>query len=494
MQHKRKISPNVNTSIMNTENKIKVFSELVNRANLFAKMGTMTYNGNRDIYQALGYPETLNYSEHYLPKYIRHDIAKAIIDRPVRAAWRGGFTIQKKGSKGIESEVEKKWNELELKFKLHSIFMRIDKLTGIGRYGVLLLGLNDSNDLSLPVQSKSNKLLYIKPLSEGSALISSYETDVKNPRYGKPLTYSITLSNGQGDSTTTTVHYTRIIHIAEDLLENEYLGTPRLEPVFNRILDLEKIIGGDAEMFWRGARPGFQGNVDKDFTLTPESTSGLQDQFDEYENNLRRFLLMEGVKVEQFKQDLADPSKHVDVQVSMISAIKGIPKRILMGSERGELSSAQDREEWNLWVQSRREEFMEPDMVRPVVDRFMELGILPTTEYLVHWDELFAMSPSEKAEIAEKIANAIRYYTATPSAEYILPKELFLRKLLGLTKEELEEATRLVDILPEIEPMITPQEQTALDEQSPVGSPIKRQRRNPMAGTGTDTVAKKQKA
>lgn len=487
------------------QTRLNVLSELVNRANLASRLGTMTYGGDRDMYQALGYPTNLNFIDHFLPKYLRHDIAKAIIDRPVRAAWRGDFTIQEKGSKGKKSDVEKAWDELKIKFKLHTIFMRIDKLTGIGRYGVLFLGLNDvqtNDDLVKPVMGRSNKLVFIKPLSEGSAKIASYESDPNNKRYGQPLLYNIAISTQETSSTIIPVHHSRIIHITEDLLEDEVMGTPRLEAVFNRLLDLEKIIGGDAEMYWRGARPGFQGKVDKDFTLTPDSEKGLQDQFDEYENKLRRFLLMEGVDVKEFAQQIGDPSKNVDVQISMISAEKGIPKRVLMGSERGELSSAQDREEWNLWVQSRREEFMEPMIVRPVVDRFMEIGVLTkVSDYIVHWDEMFAMSPTEKSEIAEKFSNAIRYYTATPAAEYIVPKRMFLKKFIGFTDEELEEAEELVNDLPEIEPPLSEREamemQAEFDakkDQVKVGADIKRKRKDPMAGTGVDTVAKKQKA
>jgi len=499
MERHRRTTETVQT---NQDERMKVYSELVNRANLAAQLGTMSYDGNRDIYQALGYPTVLTYAGYYLPKYIRHDIAKAIIDRPVRAAWRGGLTILEKGSEGSESEIEKAWEKLRVEFKLHTIFMRVDKLTGIGRYGVLFLGLNDvttTEDLSRPVAGQSNKLLFIKPLGEGSAQITSYENDPTNKRYGLPMLYNISLTTPTGSSVTLSVHYSRIVHITEDLLENEIYGTPRLEPVFNRLLDLEKIIGGDAEMYWRGARPGFQGKVDKDFTLTPASETGLQDQFDEYENNLRRFLLMEGVDVKELAQQIADPSKNVDVQIQMISAVTGIPKRILVGSERGELSSSQDREEWNLWVQSRREEFMEPMLVRPLVDKFIEIGILPSVDdYIVHWDELFAMSPKEKAEIAQTTANAIRYYTATPTAEYILPKSIFLKRLLGLTEEELAEVNKLVDELPTIEPPLTPRETLQMKQdmttagKTPVGATIGGATKNPANGTGNDTIAKKQ--
>ena len=74
---------------------LNVFSALVNRSNLASRLGVMTYGGDRDLYQALGYPKTLTFTDNYLPQYIRNEVAKAIIDRPVRAAWRGGLSVRK---------------------------------------------------------------------------------------------------------------------------------------------------------------------------------------------------------------------------------------------------------------------------------------------------------------------------------------------------------------------------------------------------------------
>ena len=128
------------------------------------------------------------------------------------------------------------------------------------------------------------------------------------------------------------------------MLEDEVNGLPRLEAVFNRLLDLEKIVGGSAEMFWRGARPGFQGIVSEGYNMTDEDIDELQKQLDEYEHGLRRFLINRGVSLDALAQQVSDPRNHVDVQLQMISAITGIPRRILTGSERGELASTEDRE------------------------------------------------------------------------------------------------------------------------------------------------------
>ena len=74
-----------------TTYQLQVLSELMGRRMLATTMG-LQYNGARDIYQALGYPLTLSFDD-YLNRYIRQDIAKAIIDRPVKATWQGALEL-----------------------------------------------------------------------------------------------------------------------------------------------------------------------------------------------------------------------------------------------------------------------------------------------------------------------------------------------------------------------------------------------------------------
>jgi hypothetical protein len=213
-----------------------------------------------------------------------------------------------------------------------------------------------------------------------------------------------------------------------------------LEVVFNRLYDLEKLIGGDAEMFWRGARPGYSGKLDPDFSMSEDTKNQLMDQLNEYEHNLRRFLVAEGMELSSLAQQIADPANHVDIQIQMISAVTGIPKRILTGSERGELSSAQDSSEWKDYVQGRREDHAEPRIVRPFVDRLVALQILPTPEeeeYDVKWNDLYSLSEKARVEIGKGRANALREYSTNPLAMEIVPPKAFTEHFLGFTKEQI---------------------------------------------------------
>jgi hypothetical protein len=434
------------TKPINGKNIQTLTGSLVARANLAAYLG-LQYGGDRDLYKALGYSLILTYKD-FEARYVRQDIAKAIIDRPVKATWQGELEL-------IESEeanktiFEKAWYDLNRKLKLRSLLARVDRLTGIGRYGALLLGLDDVTNIEdylKPVTTGARKLQYVKPFGENSALVNLFESDPNNPRYGMPKIYDIQVADvSSGSSKIVKVHHSRVVHIVDDNLESEVYGTPRLESVFNRLMDLEKLVGGDAEMFWRGARPGFHGKVDKDYSMTTETKEGLKDQFQEYDDNLLRFLVTEGVDLEALAQQIADPLNHVQAQLQMISAVTGIPIRVLTGSERGELASSQDASEWKTYVQSRREDHAEPKIIRPFVDRLIELKILPEPEeyYRVDWLDLFSISEKERVEIGKGRANAIREYTTNPTAEALIPADLFLEKCLGFSQGDIDLAKKM---------------------------------------------------
>jgi hypothetical protein len=220
-----------------------------------------------------------------------------------------------------------------------------------------------------------------------------------------------------------------------------------LEPVLNRLFDLEKLTGGSAEMFWRGARPGYQGKVHQDYQMTDSEAEDLQDQIDEFEHNLRRILINEGVDLESLEQQVADPQNHVSIQLDMICAVTGIPKRILIGSERGELASTEDRDNWFDYVTSRRQERAEPLIIRPLVERLIEYRILPPydEEYTVDWSSLWEQSEEDKAKVGKTRAEALKSYTASPANLTVLPPEAFYKFGLGLDESDVEWIEELQD-------------------------------------------------
>jgi len=286
------------------------------------------------------------------------------------------------------------------------------------------------------------------PYSQGSASIQSYENNATNERYGLPTQYSIIMSVGATSaSTSVRAHWSRVIHIAEETTENDVFGTPRLEAVVNRLEDLERVVGGSGEMFWRGAFPGFGLKLASDASVTDQTLTRLQKEMQEYLHGLKRYIRLQGIDIQELKPQVADPSKHVETIVDLISAATRIPKRILLGSERGELASKQDAQNWAEHIDERRRNHCEPKILRPFVDRLIQVGVLPTPAegYTVDWPDLLTPSDKDKAEVGEIKARALKAYVDAIGASDVVPPEVFLRKFLDFTRDEIDQLNEMLD-------------------------------------------------
>ncbi len=420
-------------------------SVILRRFELGKALG-QSYNGSRDLYQALGYSTTITFKQ-YEQIYQREDIAKVLIEKLPKACWTSPPEVIQDPEN--LSDFEKEFIRICKGLKLYSTFYRLDKLLGLGEYAVLFLGFNgETANLKEEVQaSEGLKLQYIKAFSSDDCKIDKYETDVNNERYGLPTLYKISNTINDDQKKELFVHWSRIIHVVEDPLNNDVKGSPRLEAVYNRLQDVQKVLGGSAEMFWRGARPGHAAEADADASFGKDEQEALQAELDEYEHNLRRFIRSQGVKIKSLAVQVSSPKDHLDAQLNVIAIVTGIPKRILMGSERGELASSQDQQTWNNLVYERQINFCEPCVIRPFIDKLIELGLLTLPEmkegtaedaYELEWQKVLVLGEKEKAEIAKTRTQALGEYLKTPGADLTIPLDLYLRKELGYTKEEIE--------------------------------------------------------
>jgi hypothetical protein len=428
----------------NADRIMEVLSTLVTRSAVSAYLGK-SYSGDRDLYTALGYKKLPQY-EDYLSRYERQDIARAIIDAPVRACWRHPPTITESGTE--ETPFEQAWVDLVDKRAIYHYLSRVDRLASIGQYAILLLGFDDGTPLDRPV-TRANDLLYLMPYGQDAVTIDSYEQDARNERFGLPVMYNVNISIGTLSSVSKQVHWTRVIHVSEDNLSSDTYGTPRLQAVLNRLQDIELISGGSAEMFWRGALPGLAFKVDKDARLGTQDLTKLQDEIDAYMHGLKRYLRLQGISVEGIAQQIADPSAHINILVDLIAAAVRIPKRILLGSERGELASTQDERNWAQRVDERRREHCEAKILRPLIDRLVTVGVLPEPEqgYTVAWPDLMTPSEKDKADVAETRARAIKHYVEAVGAQDLVPPKVFLQHILGFDQDVI---TQIEDTMEEI--------------------------------------------
>lgn len=388
----------------------------------WARQHGITHNGARDTYQVFGYDDVITTGQ-YRASYARGGIAGSIVDVMPEATWRGElpFELIEDENPDNVTEFEKAWIALEKKHQICAMLQRIDKLSRLSTFAVLLIGAPGDWSTELPRANKAG-LLYLKPFLGGGgpgtnnqqtvaasadASVFEYVTDSADPRFGQPLSYTLKQEDVASPSWGRPVHWTRIIHIAEGLLENEVFGQPALERVWNLLTDLNKVTGGGSEAFWLRANQGLHLDIDKDMALdsTRDTVAALREQAEAYKNQLTRWLRTRGVKATPLGSDVADFSSPADAIITQIAGSKRIPKRILTGSEMGELASSQDRENFRDQIIGRQTQYAGPYIIRPLIDRLIKYGYLPTPKkaegYVVKWPHIQVMTEQEKVDGAK---------------------------------------------------------------------------------------------
>ena len=266
-------------------------------------------------------------------------------------------------------------------------------------------------------ETKGRKLLFVRVLPETLATVTSYETNITSPRYGMPTAYNVTINDprefhtGIGLPTLSKqVHWTRIVHIADNVTSNECFGRPAMRPVLTRLLDLQKLYGSSAEGYWRACinlmtfetHPQLGGDVDFD-------ADDIKDQWEKTSNSLDRAMVLAGMSAKAVAPNVIDPTPHILVQIEAICIKLAIPKRVFMGSERGELASSQDDSAWNDRIKQRQANHVTPRIIIPFIDRLIQVGVLPEPTFKPapkpkpDFSNLKPVSPMEQPQLPQTV-------------------------------------------------------------------------------------------
>ena len=396
---------------------MRVMSDLMSRLQL-ANMASLQFDGNRDMYAIFGYKKEV-LPKHTLAKYSRQDIATRIVDAPPDATWSNPPSIKSAGGEGEEGNtVNKEFQTLARRTKLWSALHRADRMSRMYPFSIAVFGFDDTGDLSRPLKASKADLLYVRAYGSRQVDKITLNTDLKNPRYGMPETYNIKFNspesvsaNGEGASTGTMkdlkVHYSRVIHVVENPLEDLVYGTPIIVKVFNLLDDLLKVAGGTSETYWLTGNRGMQANIDKEMDVDPADAAALSDEIEEYQHQLRRFIRTRGVDLKVLDSTVPNPTYAFEMIMALISGTTGIPRRILLGSEAGQLASEQDRANWADRIDERRALFATPWVLDPLSLLLQNVGLLPEGEIDWVWPSAFIQNPLEKGQSMAQVARAV---------------------------------------------------------------------------------------
>lgn len=384
-----------------------------------ANLAGRSFKGARDSYEALGYKRVL-YSRDYRARYMRGGVAARIVEAMPQACWRGGASLTDDKNPKEKSPFELAFEKLDRRLHVWSMFERADILAGLGRYAILVIG-GPGEDMAKPLtRCTADQIRYLRPYAEDDAFITLYDTDKMSERFGQPVLYALRRMYIQWPGQMNPpqlpampVHWTRVIHIADKLRDDNIFGIPRLQQVWNLLDDLDKVIGGGAEAFWKRADGGTVWTLDKDLVFDPDPVKAeaekkeMKKKIDAFTDNLERNVIARGMQANRLGSDTADLRGPAAAIMDQISATIGMPQRILMGSELGKLASSKDKSNWDDSVQDRRDDFCFNTVIQQFVDRLLSFGALPPPKddlYEAAWPETDEMDQGQRVTAAVQIS------------------------------------------------------------------------------------------
>lgn len=403
---------------------------------------------SENLYEECGYKQTNELQvEDYMHAFERNPIANRVVSLYPTECWKVLPSVFESEDANSKTPFEKAFekvgkNLMEQSYyeasetsegnPMWDILSKSDINCGIFKFGGVLLGFGDGRELKLPVKRKEGlKLLFMRSLDPTMLRVSKVEQRVNNPRYGQPIEYLVTLGTADGlpgiGGTQVKVHWDRILHQADNTMGNPWLGIPRCQPVWNRLHDCEKLYGCAPEMYWKGGFPGISFETHPQLGGDVEiNQTEIKQSVQNYFKKLQRYMALTGMTAKSLAPQVVDPTPQMERTLDAICVQVRCPKRIFIGSERGELASTQDEKMWDERLVYRQMMHLTPNMIVPFVNRLIKFGVLPKPrKFSVTWPDMDSLTDNEKAEIAVKRTMALGQYTqddiepAVPFMEYL---------------------------------------------------------------------------
>lgn len=425
---------------------------------LMRRYGSTEPDPRRDLNKECGYPETSEITiSDYRDLYDREGVAKRVVEVLPRECWmvspevfesedaEKDDTPFEEGWKGLADNLHgESWYQDEEGNPIWEFLLRLDIFSGLGRFGVMLLGLDDGKPLSEPAEPREGQqLMFLRIFAEDAADITKWETDPSSGRFGEPTEYMLKFADPKNPSLPSVdsqrVHWTRIQHTADNLEGGDTFGNSRMKSNENRLWDLRKIYCSSAEMYYKGAFPGISWETHPqlggDVVI---DKAAMRTEIEKLWNSLERSSVTKGMTAKSLATQVVDPTPQINAQINAICIEIDVPMRIFMGSERGELASSQDDSTWNDRLRGRQQSHVTPHIVVPFVNRMIFLKVLPEPEgFSVVWPDLDALTDEQKAAVALKRTEAMAKYIQGDVESIMVPLDFFTR-ILDMTQEEAE--------------------------------------------------------
>jgi hypothetical protein len=397
-----------------------------------------------NFYADYGYPLSLTF-ENYHQAWERNGLAKAGIERPIETCWQEFPRLVEFEDTHDKTTLEKEIAKAFEKLQFWSNLSEADKYSRVGEYSGVIFRFRDNKKFDEPVDTVGGGLegiAEIIPAWQGQLTADEFFQDPNQENYGQVSMYTfnesaVKTSNGKTQVRNMRVHPDRV-HIWSR--NSTIWGVPALKAGWNDLLTCQKLIGAGGEGFWKNAKAAPVLEVEKDANLNQLATmlgstlANLPDKLDEiiadYQKGFDKMLMLQGMKASPQSITMPDPKEFMNNALMSYAASLSIPLKILVGSQTGERASTEDAKEWNKTCNSRRTNFIRPNIMR-IIERLVKYKILPEKDWFLLWGDLTEATTAEKVGIAKSMADIQKVYEGS-GQQVFTPDEV--REVAGWTQ------------------------------------------------------------
>ena len=175
---------------------------------------------------------------------------------------------------------------------------------------------------------------------------------------------------------------------------------------------------------------------------------------DDFDKGVKNSLVLYGMDVHTLNTTLADPTNPFTIALTSFCASISTPVSELVGLQMNEQASASNSAAFNKTAKSRRENFVNPEIIMKTLDYLINVGVLskPTNEIIITWDDLDEDTPSEKLGTAGKMMEINKKnYDAGRGPQVFSSEEI--RKAAGYEADSDDELEEFSEDNDELTPM-----------------------------------------
>lgn len=372
-------------------------------------------DGRRDLDQEFGYKPTLTFNDWF--RLFNRSFGRAVVTVTPSKVWQS-YPVLKEGNK-TDTPFLVEFNKLAKRTRLFKVMSELHTKSLVGEYGALFIAAKE-------VDGKPEKPLKLASSENIVAIRSHYQVEVSdegapligNPsdeRFGLPEYFdydgNTIVSNSTQSLPSFRAHPSRVFTFSQFASQGSVRGDSILESTYNYIVNIEKIVGGVAEGFYKAAgNKRFYEITDpsiaKGVLGNPDKKAEFEEQERQLDAGFNSSQVLGGMKLSQLQNMMSDPEQPFSVNMQMVCSILGISTTEFIGHLTGERASSENSKGWNNKCEGIRENIINPDMIIAFIRHIDKLGgwvNRPNYDDLqIEWQGLNEPSKSEKIDIMIK--------------------------------------------------------------------------------------------